>query len=330
MAGLNATLNLHRFTNTPTFAVDRMRAAFQRQVAPFPTVNEVKIQLSTEAAEGFEAWLFEQEASPWSLFQAQKSDPFFLQGYFPAREEGESALARLAQELPTLDLSAPNWRSYADSEWQEAYKQYLRPWQDRGLHWVPLWMREEYGVPSGEVVFYFDAGMAFGTGCHGTTRLCARRLLDFGQERGGLQGQRIVDAGCGSGILAISAALLGGDDLYGFDYDPEAIRVSQENLAFNGLPADAVTLKEADLAKGLAGDAADLILANILANVLMPNAEALLNAVKPGGWLVLSGILADEANAVKTHFAPLAEARGFTAGDIRTDGEWSDCRWVRR
>ena len=100
--------------------------------------------------------------------------------------------------------------------------------RDRTLHWVPLWERDAHQIPEQSAVVYLDAGMAFGTGAHETTRLCARRLLDFiDANPDSLADVRLIDAGCSSGVSLPSCIGLGFEQNYAFDFDPEAIRVCQ-------------------------------------------------------------------------------------------------------
>jgi ribosomal protein L11 methyltransferase len=172
-------------------------------------------------------------------------------------------------------------------------------------------------------VLWLDPGLAFGTGNHETTRLCVERLValaasDKGPVTSGKR--RVIDAGCGSGILALSAALLGFGEISGFDNDTEAVRVSEENASLNGL-AGRVRFFTGDLVGGLAGEQADVVLANIQADVLMRFARELVGAVAPGGALVLSGILAHENAQVRTVFE--VAAPGWTVNS-RVMGEWSD------
>ena len=170
---------------------------------------------------------------------------------------------------------------------------------------------------------WLDPGLAFGTGNHETTRLCVERLVVCAEEHG--TGGRVIDAGCGSGILALSAALLGYRDVLGFDNDPEAVRVSGENAALNGLTGQ-VRFETADLETGLAGRQADLLLANIQADVLLRYAAVLIGAVAPGGTLILSGILAGENGQVRAGFERAAPGWSVNA---RVMGEWSDVVLVR-
>jgi ribosomal protein L11 methyltransferase len=146
------------------------------------------------------------------------------------------------------------------------------------------------------------------------------RLVTLAEEHG-TKG-RVVDAGCGSGILALSAALLGYKDVSGFDNDLEAVRISEENAALNGL-SGRVRFWVADVVKGLEGQdsSVDVLLANIQADVLMRFAQELVAAVAPGGTLVLSGILAGENSEVRTAFEPHVPKWTLNA---RVMGEWSD------
>ena len=162
--------------------------------------------------------------------------------------------------------------------------------------------------------------MAFGTGNHETTRLCCERLADFSARRGPTG--RVIDAGCGSGILALSAGKLGFQRIAGFDNDPEAIRVSGENADLNGMTGR-VDFFVGDLVSGLADRQAELVMANIQSDVLMRFANELCHAVAPGGELVLSGILSRELDEVKARFADTAKDWAVAS---RILGEWADLR----
>ena len=162
-------------------------------------------------------------------------------------------------------------------------------------------------VPEGHKVLYFDAGLAFGTGDHPTTRLCAMSMMSFMDERGGdVSNVSLIDAGCGSGILALSAKLLGFGDIYGFDRDEEAVRVSVENAAFNGIPLDGLKFEHAGIESALAERKAD----------------NLLNSVKSGGRLVLSGILAEENPKVREFFLKRGGGK-IVSCESAVMGDWS-------
>lgn len=282
---------------------------------------EFKIEIPATAAGAVDEILLEHGAEEWSVFDDVIVRRAWLLGIGtdPVVSEAQwKHLEGLLGAAGIVPLAPPERRVLTDADWRDSYKAHFHPWKFGRLHWVPVWQRETYVVPPGDAVLWLDPGMAFGTGNHETTRLCVERLVAWSAESG--TGGRVVDAGCGSGILALSAALLGFRDVRGFDNDPDAVRVSEENAALNGLAAQ-VHFQVADLTAGLAGADAAVVLANIQADVLLRFARELIAAVRPGGVLVLSGILAAENEKVRSGFAHLAPD---WAVESRVLGEWSD------
>ena len=295
------------------------------------TQTELRATVPAELADRLEAYFFEIESAHWGVMQREREDPYEVFGFFPDEATAGAELAALRREFPELPADFA-LNTLDDADWQNAYKEFVKPWNDRRLHWIPLWERDRITPPEGAAVVYLDAGMAFGTGAHETTRLCARRLLDQMEARPNqLETIDLIDAGCGSGVLAFSAAALGYQKIHAFDFDPEAIRVCRENAAENAHITTPVDFAVADLEHGLKNRQADLILANIQTDVLIPDADHLIRAVAPGGVLALSGILAKELPQVAAHyesrFADLA--LGPVTLDSRIDGEWADLRIVR-
>ncbi len=287
---------------------------------------EIKVEIPPAQAERADAVLLEQAAENWSVFHEVVVQRAWVIGIGADEAEARKQWAGLAPGLAAVGVvpvAEPVGRMLADADWRESYKAHFHAWRFGRLHWVPVWERGTYAVPGGEAVLWLDPGLAFGTGNHETTRLCVERLVAWAGTHG-VDG-RLIDAGCGSGILALSAAVLGFREIVGFDCDPEAIRVSEANAVLNGL-GGRVRFGVADVAVGLAGGAADLVLANIQADVLMRHARELTGAVAPGGALVLSGILANENAAVRAAFASVVPP--WTA-ESRTMGEWSDLLLVR-
>lgn len=286
---------------------------------------ELRAVVSAELAEALDAHCYELDSPPWGILQKERHDPYELFGFFPDADTADAALAELRLAFPQLPEDF-ELQEIADVDWQNAYKEFVKPWSDRQLHWIPLWERETTQPPAGAAVVYLEAGMAFGTGSHETTRLCAGRLIDFLESRPTTcESAQIVDAGCGSGVLALSAAALGFKHIGAFDNDPEVITVCQNNTRENPhLPALDYTV--ADLESGLHAGQADLLLANIQADVLMPAAENLLQALRPGATLALSGILTREIETVREHFEKACTSRfqGKFRVDSRADGEWAD------
>ena len=289
------------------------------------TQIELRAIISSDLADRLDAYFYEVESDRWGVMQKEINDPYEVFGFFPDSETAQAALTELRKEFDDLPEEFVE-TVIIDADWQNAYKEFVKPWSDRQLHWIPLWERDNLTAPEGSAVVYLDAGMAFGTGAHETTRLCARRLLDYLEANGERKDDaEIIDAGCGSGVLALSASALGFQKVFGFDFDPEAIVVCDSNSQENAhIPA--VDFEVADLEKGLAGPQADLLLANIQTDVLIPHSDPIVFAVKPGGTLALSGILTKEIDQVREHFsARFSKLRTepFTV-DSREDGEWAD------
>lgn len=280
---------------------------------------ELKLEVRSDAVGEVEEAIAVWEDGRLMLLEDKPSARAWVAGYFENRGQLDEGLSHV-NDVVALDwmIGEAEIRELADQDWRDSYKAHFRAWEFGHLHWVPIWERESFVLPPGHAVIWLDPGLAFGTGNHETTRLCCERLVAFARERG--RSAAVIDAGCGSGILALSAAKLGFDHVSGFDNDPEAVRVSEENAELNGL-SGRVAFTTADLISGLAGRRADLLLANIQADVLMTFASGLVSAVAPGGQLVLSGILASENDRVKAAFASVAPGWSM---DTRVMGEWSD------
>jgi ribosomal protein L11 methyltransferase len=289
---------------------------------------EVKTEIPLVNAGLADELLLETGLENWSVLEDVISKRAWLIGICPDDTQARAQWENLQAALAAQGISAvagPSFRVLADADWRDSYKAHFHAWQFGRLHWVPTWERETFTLPAGHAVLWLDPGLAFGTGNHETTRLCVERLVTLAEDRG--TSGRVIDAGCGSGILALSAALLGFQQVRGFDNDPEAVRVSEENAALNYL-AGRVHFNVGDLVSGLEAESgrADILLANIQADVLMRFAGELLGAVAPGGALVLSGILAQENAQVRTAFEALAN--GWTV-NARVMGEWSDVLLTR-
>jgi ribosomal protein L11 methyltransferase len=166
----------------------------------------------------------------------------------------------------------------------------------------------------GSIKLLLDPGLAFGTGTHPTTALCLEWL--DGQE---VRGQEVLDYGCGSGVLAIAALKLGAKHAVGTDIDPQALQSTADNAGRNSIgPAQLYTCYPNKLPK----HTYDIVMANILAGPLVELAPALLSALKPGGKLVLSGILAEQADSIKNTYMPSLDNLIITQKDdwIRITG----------
>ncbi|MES2625487.1 MAG: 50S ribosomal protein L11 methyltransferase [Pseudomonadota bacterium] len=177
---------------------------------------------------------------------------------------------------------------------------------------------------AGNSIMLLDPGLAFGTGTHPTTSLCLQWL-----DAAPLRNQTLVDYGCGSGILGIAGLLLGAKLVYGIDNDPQALTATSDNCAKNQLdPARFPVFMPADFQQAIQRGSiqpVDGMMANILAGTLIELAEALATQVKKGGWILLSGILCEQADAVVTAYTPW-----FTDCVITAEKDWVRISAIRK
>ena len=208
----------------------------------------------------------------------------------------------LGAELPEHHLE-----HIEDQDWERSWMDNFHPMRfGRRLWIVPSW----HAAPEPDAVnLLLDPGLAFGTGTHPTTALCLEWL-----DAQTLAGEQVLDFGCGSGILAIAALLLGADHAIGTDIDIQAIEASRDNAKRNGIAEDRFALY---LPEQLPAGQSDTVVANILAGPLVALAPQIIERVKPGGRLALSGILAEQADDVRAAYAdafrldPTAEKDGW-------------------
>jgi len=216
---------------------------------------------------------------------------------------------RLYAEAVTVD----------DEDWKDKWKENFKPSKiTKRIVVKPTW--EEYIAGDGEIVLQIDPGMAFGTGTHETTSLCLRLmekyLSDFPENK------KVLDIGCGSGILSIAAALLGAGEGMAVEIDKDAVSVAAENVKLNGV-LNNVSVVQGDLTKGI-DFKADIIVANLMADLVMVLAESAANHMEDGGIFISSGILTEKKETV----SEAIRNAGFEILEIEEDGEW--CAIVAR
>jgi ribosomal protein L11 methyltransferase len=205
----------------------------------------------------------------------------------------------------------PTWNPRVEhvvgDAWREGWREFFKPSRvGQRLVVRPPW--EEFDAKAGDVVLTLDPGLAFGTGTHETTRLVLAQI-----DARVLPGQRVLDVGCGSGILAIAAAMLGARELIAIDVDDDSVNATNENAQKNGV---AEHIQASRLPVAHVTERFPLVLANIEARVLIPMAPDLIARVAEGGTLVLSGVLRDQADQVRAAYAPL------TLLEQPAEGEW--------
>jgi ribosomal protein L11 methyltransferase len=222
----------------------------------------------------------------------------------------------------------------AEADWINEYKKHCRPWTYQNLMWIPLGMKDETAVPSNNFIpVYIDIGLAFGTGMHESTRLCARALLMFFamyRTDASWCVKRCIDIGCGSGILGISALKYGLQHALLIDSDKNAIAASRENAANNAIDPFKIDYICEDLKFGLLGHDGDIVFANILSDVLVQNSDILASSVRPGGMLCLSGLLVDEIPMVRSAFEKSFKKFWNSSIENRANyGEWGMLTFLR-
>ena len=233
-----------------------------------------------------------------------------VMGYLPVDDRLENTLLTLREAVrETKGVSnGVTVRFVVEEDWATAWKQYFKPQRvGKNLVVKPTW--ETWDAAPDDLVIQIDPGMAFGTGLHGTTRLCL-----IGLESAVFSGAAVADVGTGSGILSVCAALLGAGRVEAVDNDPLAVRVARENVRVNGVEH----LVQCAEASAPPPGEFDIVVANILADVILGMAGDLFSAVKPGGLLIASGIIAPRADDV----AKGLSAAGFRTGSVTEEGEW--------
>jgi ribosomal protein L11 methyltransferase len=245
-----------------------------------------------------------------------RPDFITLRAYFNIAPDTEKLRAQILRHLKLIDLPEFALRgikslTIADQDWLAEWKKGYEPVVvGQRLLICPSWKRDQ-ARDTDRVVVEIDPGMAFGTGTHETTRGCLEMLEKY------WQGGALLDVGTGTGILAIAAIKLApGSRVIGFDVDPEAVEVALENAAINGV-ADDLEL-EVNKLSSFHGQEFDAVLANLTTDVIAPLAADFAQVIKPQGALIVSGILLEQGDEVKSAL----EKQSFKIIEEKPDGEW--------
>ncbi len=255
--------------------------------------------------------------------------PSIVRAYLPARDPlaAERAAAEASEALGHLQafglrpIGALTTRIVHEADWAEAWKAHFPVLRiGRRIVIKPTWL-DHVAAPD-DVVLDLDPGMAFGTGLHPTTRLCLV-ALEWIAEQGRLEGARVLDVGCGSGILSIAAAKLGARSVYSVDVDPIAIEATAANAERNGLssvirarvgsiPTESVPF--------------DVVAANLISSVLIELAPELAAEMRRDGTMVASGIFVDRERDVRAEFTKVR----LDIGTTWDEGDWVALEAMRR
>lgn len=309
---------------------------------------EVGVRATPASAEALERWLLEAGALAVTLHDARDDDDIAHAVLEPAPGEvrlwdhltlvglfaqgmSDVALAEaLGRAATSLADDAPGLPEYrisrlADSVWERAWMADFAPMRFGPRFWVCP--SHHALVDETAVTLRLDPGLAFGSGTHATTAQCLEWLGgDTGRTLSPFEGLHVVDFGSGSGVLAIAAALLGAARVHATDIDPQALAATASNAAANGVGERVTVCSPAALAASLGGAApVDILLANILFGPLEALADTFAALVRPGGSLVLSGLLGTQVDAVRLRY----NSR-FDFGPGRSRDGWALLEATRR
>lgn len=239
-----------------------------------------------------------------------------VKGYFPNSDELAEKIAYVRNGVEKLEEYGLNkgkgeitTKTVQESDWANAWKQYYKPFKiGKNIIIKPTW--EGYVPEPNDIVIEIDPGMAFGTGTHESTRMCAELLEEHMKKD-----FTVFDIGCGSGILSIIASKLGASSVTGVDIDEVAVKASRDNVTISG--AQNVNILHGNLLDVISNKA-DIIVANIIADVIMGISGSIPKFLTPGGLFISSGIIRDRADDVKN----VLIKSGFRIMETREMGEW--------
>ena len=256
----------------------------------------------------------------WDYTDIEKSENtevVIIKAYLPVDVYLEDRILKLQEKIDALEsfginkgLGTISYQDVAEEDWATSWKQYFHPVKvGERIVIKPSW--EDYKSSQDEIIIELDPGMAFGTGTHHTTAMCLKALENLITP-----GTEVFDVGTGSGILAIAAAKLGAKSIRAVDLDAVATKVAKENIAINN-ETDAIEVAEGDLLTGFTGKA-DIVIANIIADVIKRLLEDITLRLKPNGILLASGIIKERAEEIET----VAVSKGLTVESVMEEGGW--------
>lgn len=240
-----------------------------------------------------------------------------IKAYFPRDVRSEKRVAAIEKYLKSLneifsDLPAPvlTTEIITDPDWGEQWKKYFKPIRvSSNIIIKPTW--ERYTPSSRDIVIDIDPGMAFGTGQHASTRMCIEALEDIIMKDRKVANWKVLDVGCGTGILGITAAKLGAQDVICLDNDQQATEIAKENAVIN-LVSNHLQIINEDAT--VINEQRNLIIANLTSKLLLKLRKHLIQLLEPEGYLIISGIIEQDMSEIEDNFSvsPLIQNRKIT------------------
>lgn len=276
---------------------------------------QLSLQVPADSAAKVETQLQEAGAEAITFLEMDTSEALFIEGELWQKSQCQALFAAKNHSEASIHalVNMAGWQNYGasvhaleDQDWVSSTQAQFPARQFGKLWVVPSW---DQAPQDTRYELHLDPGQAFGTGAHPTTSRCLHFLESHIQG-----GECIVDYGCGSGILAIAALLLGAKEAYGVDTDSIALRVAKSNAQRNGV-AERLRLS---LPEATPLPLADILVANILAGPLLSLAPTLAALTRPGGWIALSGILHSQETGIQNAYAPY-----FNLAAPQHEEDWS-------
>jgi ribosomal protein L11 methyltransferase len=299
---------------------------------------EIKIRCAKSVSETISSFLIENgalgtvEENVLVDETHKKTAASQISAYFRTDKEFMAVRAGLKSLLENLKKNFPGFKEYKilqkwleEKNWREGYKKYFKPVKvSKRIVVMPDY--EKYTPAAAEKVITINPQMAFGIGNHPTTKMCIEYIDEILADSSDPAPLTMLDAGTGSGILAIAAALLGVRNIYGFDTDTVAVETAKENITKNGV-AEHIRLGCHGIQK--IKKKYDIVAANILAEVLISMKKHLVRVTKPGGDMILSGILREQKDEVVKAFTDTHPKGSMTLVGTKKEKDWTTLRFFK-
>lgn len=244
-----------------------------------------------------------------------------IQAYFSQDLRAEKRILAVRKYLDSLKEIFPACKNLSlktegitDPDWGEQWKKYFKPIRvSSNIIVKPTW--ERYSSSSRDIVIEIDPGMAFGTGQHASTRMCLEAIEDIILKDRSIKSWKVLDVGCGTGILGIAAAKLGAQDVIGVDIDKKAVEIARENAAINKVD-DRLKVFNRDVTT--INEPRNLIIANLTAKLLLELRRHLTQLLVEEGYMIISGIIEQDTSSIEENF----NEASFIRNKVTTEKEW--------